>query len=58
MELILLALLIRCAVGWLNSYVCRLALILFMMEKKYTPPSGKELEACMREVWIRVLHLK
>lgn len=47
-----------CAFGWLNRYVCNIALIHYMHTKKYTPPSDAEMEACLTEAWLQTLHLK
>jgi len=47
-----------CAFGWLNRYVCCAALLLYMQKRNDTPPSGKEMEACLTEAWLRTLRIK
>lgn len=55
---ILIALLSLCAWRWLNQYVSTAALIMYILEKGYTPPSEAEMKACAAEVWKRVLKIK
>lgn len=47
-----------CAIGWLNRYVCCLALILYIFGKGYKLPSAVEMKACLKEVWKRILGVR
>lgn len=58
MTAILIVLLLICAFGWFKWYVCTTALIMFALEKGYTPPSKAEMKACAVEVLMRMLKLK
>lgn len=44
-----------CAFGWLNSWVARAAIIKFLLDKKYTPPTDDEAKACAEYVWKKLL---
>ena len=47
-----------CAIGWLNRYVCCVALVLYMKQKNYTPPSDAEMRACSEETIRNLLKLR
>lgn len=46
------------ALGWLNSWVARAALVKYMLDKNYTPPTDEETKACAMWAWKKVLHIK
>ena len=47
-----------------SSFICLIyrvsakALIMYMKDKNYTPPTGEELRACMKKAWYDTLHIK
>ncbi len=45
---------IRAFMGSLSAH----ALIYYMLEKKYTPPTPKEMEECQKEIAFRWFNLK
>jgi hypothetical protein len=44
-----------CAVGWLNRWVSCAALVKYILDKGYTPPSDEETKACAEYVWNKLL---
>lgn len=41
-----------CAFGWLNSYVCRMAILYYYMEMKHQDkPDKAAMEKCLKEAW-------
>lgn len=53
---VLSAIAIRCAVGWISQWVGTAALAEYMQRKGIHAPSDKELEACTEYVWNHLLH--
>ena len=49
---------IICGLGWLNEAIGLRAILLYMLGKKYTPPTRKELKACCRVAVRRMFGLK
>lgn len=47
-----------CAYKWLSNYVAGMALMLYIHGKYDTVPSETEMEPCLREAWLRILHIK
>lgn len=58
MELILVICTLICAAGWAVNRIAAMALIRYMKEKKYTPPSTEETKACTRWAVKKLLHIK
>lgn len=44
--------------GWLNCQVGVAALVKYMADKSYTPPSDVEIKACCYYVWKKLLHIR
>ena len=49
---------VMCGIGWLKNAVGIRALLLYMLEKKYTPPTEEELKACCNVAVRRMFGLK
>ncbi len=47
-----------CAFNWLVRYVACAALLLYIQGKYDTLPFEEETKACLREAWLRVLHIR
>lgn len=47
-----------CAAGWLLYWVGAAALVKYMAEKGYKPPSDEEMRACTMYVWKKLLHIR
>ena len=58
MTAILIVLVLVCAAGWLAADISVKALIRYMEIKEYTPPTSKEVEACVRWVVRRKISRK
>ena len=46
------------AIKWLSCWVGNAALVKYMLDKGYTPPSDEEMKACCMYAWEKVLHIK
>lgn len=46
-----------CGIGWFTRYVSCAALIYYMNEKGYIPPTEKEIEVSVRFIIARILKL-
>lgn len=44
-----------CGFGWLVTQIGAAALVKYMYEKNYTPPTNEELKACCKDVVIGFL---
>ena len=55
---ILLASTVVCAIGYLKYCVATRALVKYMQDKNYTPPSDAETVACAKWVVLRMLGIK
>lgn len=53
----LIALLVVCALGWLNQWVCNAALIMCLMDRGGMPPE-EEIKKNLDFAWKRVLKIK
>lgn len=50
LTVILLVAIIVCAIQWLGNNLAVGGLVLYMAEKGYTPPTKRELRACIKKV--------
>lgn len=55
---ILAALAAVCALQWLICRVGAMALVKYLMDKGYDPPSNEELHSCTMYVWKKLLHIR
>lgn len=47
-----------CALQWLICRVGTMALVKYLMDKGYDPPSNEELHSCTMYVWKKLLHIR
>ena len=47
-----------CALGWLVCKVGTMALVKYLMDKGYDPPSDEELHTCTLYAWKKLLHIR
>ena len=55
---ILLAISIVCAIGWLVSWVGSAALAKWIIDKGYTSPTDVEMSQCVNYVWRKLLRIR
>lgn len=58
LTLILLAVAVRALIGWLSCWCSSAALVRFMIDKGYTPPSDEEAKAYSAYVLKKFLHIR
>lgn len=46
------------SIGWLCYWVGSAALVKYMMDKGYTPPSDEEMRACSTYVWKKIFKIQ
>ncbi len=49
---------IVCGIGWIAYWAGSAALVKYMMDKGYKPPSDDEMKECSLYVWKKILHVK
>lgn len=47
-----------CAFGWATNHAAAIALVKYMHDKKYTPPTEKETKTYVAYAWKELLHIK
>lgn len=44
--------------GWINCWVGAAALVKYMADRSYTPPSDEEIKAYCSYVWKKLIHIR
>lgn len=47
-----------CAVGWVTNWTGNAALVKWLLDKGYDPPTDEELNDSLRYVWRKLLRIK
>ena len=49
---------IICGIGWLVYWAGTNAIVKYMLDKGYKPPSDEEMKECSLYVWRKLFHIK